>query len=171
MISLQKFRGNKGENSKWIFPPPFPVESLGIFPCGNFPGAPLKYFKMQFNDKGRVPVMWKYPSSYLMSFFGKLKCLQVWVNFPLISIPISKFSPKFPCGFPFHLQPKFLRGFPPPTNIIPGDSPRNPWDFARWGLCWNIGASFALTYWACHSTPVNLNLQSAKDRHVGRQAL
>ena len=57
MISLQKFRGNKWENSKWIFPPPFLVESLGIFPGGNFPGAPLKYFKMQFNDKGRVPVM------------------------------------------------------------------------------------------------------------------
>ena len=88
IISLRKFRVNKGEFSMWIFPPPFPVESLGIFPRGNFPRASLKNFKMQFNDIGRVPVMWKYPSDDLMSFFGELKCLQVWGNFPLISTAI-----------------------------------------------------------------------------------
>ena len=57
MISLWKFRGNEGEFSMCIFPPPFPAESLGIFPRGNFPRASLKNFKMQFNDIGRVPVM------------------------------------------------------------------------------------------------------------------
>ena len=88
MISLRKWRGNEGEFSMRIFPPPFPVESLGIFPRGNFPRASLKNFKMQFNDIGRVPVMWKYPSDDLMSFFGELKCFQVWGNFPLISTPI-----------------------------------------------------------------------------------
>ena len=36
IISLRKFRGNEGEFSIWIFPPPFPVESLGIFSPGNF---------------------------------------------------------------------------------------------------------------------------------------
>ena len=45
MISLWKFRGNEGEFSMWIFPPPFPVESLGIFPHGNFPRASLKNLK------------------------------------------------------------------------------------------------------------------------------
>ena len=88
MISLRKIRGNEGEFSTWIFPPPFPVESLGIFPCGNFPYASLKIFKMQFNDVGRVPVMWKYPSDDLMSFFGEIKCLQVLGNFLPISTPI-----------------------------------------------------------------------------------
>ena len=63
MISLRKFRGNGGEFSMWIFPPPFPVESLGIFPRGNFPRVSLKNFKMQFKDIGRsqlcenIPVM------------------------------------------------------------------------------------------------------------------
>ena len=37
MISLRKFRGHEGEFSVWIFPPSFPVESLGIFPRRNFP--------------------------------------------------------------------------------------------------------------------------------------
>ena len=57
MISRWKFGGNEGEFSMWIFPPPFPAESLGIFPRGNFPRASLKNFKMKFNDIGRVPVM------------------------------------------------------------------------------------------------------------------
>ena len=39
--------------------------------------------------------MWKYPSDDLMSFFGQLKCLQVWWNFPLISTPIKKFPLNF----------------------------------------------------------------------------
>ena len=43
-----------------------------------------------------------------------------------------KISAVFPCRFSFHLQPKFPRGFPPPTTKIPGDSPQNPRDFARW---------------------------------------
>ena len=88
MISLRKFRGSEGEFSLfWIFQPPSPVESLEIFPRGNFPRASLKHFKMQFNDIGRVPVIRKYPSDDLMSFFGELKYLQVWGNFPLISTP------------------------------------------------------------------------------------
>ena len=45
--------------------------------------------------------------------------------------PDLKISPEFLCGFLFHLQPKFPRGFPPPTTKIPGDSPQNPRDFAR----------------------------------------
>ena len=53
----KKFWGNEGEFSMWIFPPPFPVESLGISPRGNFSRASLKNFKMQFIDIGRVPVM------------------------------------------------------------------------------------------------------------------
>ena len=57
VIFLQKFRGNEGEFSVWIFPPSFPVESMGIFPHRNFPLASLKNFKMQFNDIGKVPVM------------------------------------------------------------------------------------------------------------------
>ena len=88
MISPRRFRGNEGDFSMWIFPPPFPVESLEIFPRGNFPRASPKNFKMKFNDIGRVPVMWKYPSDDLMSLFGELKCLQVWGNFPLISTAI-----------------------------------------------------------------------------------
>ena len=64
-------------------------------PWGYFPRASLKNFKMQFNDIGRVPVMWKYPSDDLMPFIGELKCLQVWRNFPLISSPIQKFSLNF----------------------------------------------------------------------------
>ena len=75
MISLRKFRGNEGEFSMWIFPPHFPVESLGIFPRGIFPRASLESFKMQFNDIGRVPVMRKYDG--LMSLFGELNFLQV----------------------------------------------------------------------------------------------
>ena len=67
-----------------------------------------------------------------MSFFGELKCLQVWGTFPLILNFDLKISPEFPRGFSFHLQPKFPRGFPPPTTKIPADSPRNPRDFARW---------------------------------------
>ena len=43
-----------------------------------------------------------------------------------------KISPQSPRGFLFHLQPKFPRGYPPPTTKIPGDSPRNLRDFARW---------------------------------------
>ena len=46
--------------------------------------------------------------------------------------PNLKISPEFLRGFSFHLQPKFPRGFPPPTTKIPGDSPENPRDFARW---------------------------------------
>ena len=64
MISLRKFRGNKGEYSMWIFLPSFRVESLGLFPHGNFPRSSHINFKMQFNDIGRVPVMWKHPISY-----------------------------------------------------------------------------------------------------------
>ena len=44
----------------------------------------------------------------------------------------GKIYAEFPCGFSFYLQPKFPRGFPPPTTRIPGDSQRNPQDFARW---------------------------------------
>ena len=130
--SLLKFGGTEREFSMWIFSPSFPVESLGIFPRGNFPRVSLKNFKMQFNDIVRITVLWKYPNDDLMSFFGELKCLQVWGTFPLILNFDLKISPEFPRGFSFHLQPKFPRGFPPPTTKIPGDSPRNLRDFARW---------------------------------------
>ena len=90
-----------------IFPPPFPVESLGIFPCGNFPCAPFKNFKMQFNDIGRVSVIRKYPSNDLMSFFGELKCLQVWGNFPLILSPIYKLPLNFHMDSRFTYKPIF----------------------------------------------------------------
>ena len=52
--------------------------------------------------------------------------------------PDLKISPEFLRGFSFHLQPKFPRGFPPPTTKIPGDSPRNPRDFARWVGGWIV---------------------------------
>ena len=107
MISLRKFGGNEGEFSMWIFPPPFPVESLGIFPRGNFPRVSLKNFKMQYKDIGRVPVMWKYLSDDLMSFFGEIKCLQVWGNFPLISTPIWKFPLNFRVDSRFTYNPNF----------------------------------------------------------------
>ena len=107
MISPRKWRGNEGDFSRWIFPPPFPVESLEIFPRGNFPFASPKNFKMKFNDIGRVPVMWKYHSDDLMSFFGELKCLQVWGNFPLILTPIWKFSLNFHVDSCFTYNPNF----------------------------------------------------------------
>ena len=43
-----------------------------------------------------------------------------------------KISPEFPRGFPFHLQPNYPRGSPPPITTTPRDSPRNLRDFARW---------------------------------------
>ena len=72
IISVRKFRGNEGEFSMLIFPPPFPAESLGIFP----------------------------------------------LNFHVDSC--------------FTYNPNFQCGYPPPTTKIPGDSPQNLLDFARW---------------------------------------
>ena len=69
IISLQKFRGNEEKFSMWIFPCGIPGDiSMLKFPLW-FP----QNFKMQFNDTGRVPVMLKYPSDDLMSFFGELE--------------------------------------------------------------------------------------------------
>ena len=48
---FRKFRGKEGEISKWTFPPPFPVESLGIFPHENFSRASLKNFKFNLMTK------------------------------------------------------------------------------------------------------------------------
>ena len=62
--------------------------------------------------------MLKYPSDDLMSFFGELKCVQVWGNFPLVSTSIKKIP------LNFHLDSRF--------TYYPGDSPQNPRDFARW---------------------------------------
>ena len=56
--------------------------------------------------------------------------------------PDLKISPEFLRGFSFHLQPKFPRGFPPPTTKIPGDSPQNPRDFARWELSSKLPIGF-----------------------------
>ena len=42
------------------YPPPFPVESKGIYSCGNFPRTSVTIFKMQFNDIGRVPQLCEY---------------------------------------------------------------------------------------------------------------
>ena len=82
-----------------------------------FPSYFPQNFKLhvQYKDIGRVPVEWKYPSDDLMSFFGELKCLQVWettLSFP----PGFESSPEFLCGFLFHLEPKFSRLFPPTDN-------------------------------------------------------
>ena len=60
--------------------------------------------------------MLKYPSDDLMSFFGELKCVQVWGNFPLVSTSIKKIP------LNFHMDSRYY----------PGDSPQNPRDFARW---------------------------------------
>ena len=65
----------------WIFPHPLPIQSMRIFPHGNFP----QNFKVQYKDIERVPVDRKYSSDVLMSIFGELKCSQVWGNLPLIS--------------------------------------------------------------------------------------
>ena len=85
IISLQKFRRNKGEFSMWIFPPLFPRESPGIFPHGNFPHISLKISKCHKRPyKGSQ--LWKnIPVMFYCQFFGELKGLQVRGNFPLIS--------------------------------------------------------------------------------------
>ena len=107
IISTQKFGGNEGEFAIWIFQPPFPRESLGKFPCGNLPCVSLKNFKMQHNDIERVQVMWKYPTHNLMPFFGELKYLQVWGNFPLILTPILKLPLNFRVDSCFTYNPNF----------------------------------------------------------------
>ena len=104
---LTEIQGKWREFSMCIFLSPFAVESLGKFLRGNFPRASLKNFKMQFNHIGRVPVMWKYPSDDLMSFFGELKCLQVRGNFPLNSTPVLKFSLNFHVDSRFTYNPNF----------------------------------------------------------------
>ena len=83
MISLRKFRGNEG-NFLCGFSVSFPCEICGDISTWKFPSC----FPVQFDDIGRVPVMWKYPCYDLMSFFSELRCLQVWGNSPLISTPI-----------------------------------------------------------------------------------
>ena len=122
VISLRKFRGNGGEFSMWIFLPPFPAESLAIFPCWNFPHVFLKKFKMEYNDLGRVPVMWEFPSDDLMTFFGELKCLKVWGNFLLTSTPIRKFPLNFCVDSHFTWNPNFrvdsLHHQPPSLGIL-----------------------------------------------------
>ena len=100
-------------------------------PTWKFPSCFPQNFKMQYNDIGRVQVVWKYPRHDLMSFFDELNFLQVWETC-LSFQPQFENSPEFPHGFSFHLQPKFPHGFSPPTTTIPGDSPQNPWDIARW---------------------------------------
>ena len=106
----------------WIFLPPFPAESLAIFPCWNFPHVFLKKFKMEYNDLGRVPVMWEFPSDDLMTFFGELKCLKVWGNFLLTSTPIRKFPLNFCVDSHFTWNPNFrvdsLHHQPPSLGIL-----------------------------------------------------
>ena len=66
VISLRKWRGI------------FYVDISAFFSCGipgdistwKFPLCFPQNFKWQFNDIGRVPVMWKYPRDDLMSSFG-----------------------------------------------------------------------------------------------------
>ena len=134
MISLRKWRGNEREFSMWIFPHPFPVESLGSFLRGNFPRVSLKNFKMQFNHMKTVPAMWKSSSDDLVSFFGEIKIITGLGKFPSHFNPDLKIFHQFLRGFSFHLQPKFPCGFPPQTTTIPVDSPRNQRDFARWEI-------------------------------------
>ena len=121
------FWGNSRGSSLWKCPHNFRAEIQGkwrgifyvdisaSFPC-RFPGdiSTWKYlscfpqhFKMQFNDIGRVPVVWRHPSDDLMSFFGELKCLQIWGNFPLISTPIWKFPLNFHMDARFTYNPNF----------------------------------------------------------------
>ena len=109
----------------------FPCGIPGDVSCGKCPCASLKNFKMQINDIGRTPVMWKYPSDDLMSFFVELKSLQVWEislwfqsrfkNFPWISMWIL-----------VSLTTRISACIPSTSNPIPGDSPQNPRDFACW---------------------------------------
>ena len=90
--------------------------------------------------------MRKYHSDDLLSFFGELKCLQFWGKLPSHFNPDLKNFSEFPFGFSFHLQPKYPRGFPPPTITIPGDSPRNPQNFARWDIHKRGGSSATFSY-------------------------
>ena len=121
MISMRKFGWNEGEFSMWISLPHFPVESLGMFPRGNFPCVSPRNVKMEYNDIGRVPVMWKYPSDDLMSFLGELKCLQVRGNFPLIQTLIWKFPLDFRVDSRFTYNPNIrvdsLHQQPPSPGI------------------------------------------------------
>ena len=80
-----------------IFPLPFSIVSLRIFPHEYFPHTSLKISKRNTRTQEGFQLCNKHHSVDLMSFFGELKCFQVWGNFHLISI-----SPEFPCGFPFH---------------------------------------------------------------------
>ena len=110
----------------------FPCEIPGDISTWKFPSCfPQKNFKMQFNDIGSDPVIWKYPSDDLMSLFGESKCVRVWE--PLSHFNhVLKISPGFPRGLSFDLKPKFPHRFPPSTTTIPRDSPPNPQHFARW---------------------------------------
>ena len=129
IISLWKFRKNEGEFSKWIFPPPFPIESLRKFPS-YFPHISLKISKYNISMmKGsqwceHIPVIVSCHSCWWIKKFTS------WGT----SLSYLLGFKKFPCGFSIHLQPKFPCGFPPPTITILGGSPQNPRDFARWGL-------------------------------------
>ena len=96
-ISLQKFSRNNEEFFIRIFPFPFSIVSLRIFPHEYFPHTSLKISKRNTRTQEGFELCNKHHSVDLMSFFGELKCFQVWGNFHLISI-----SPEFPCGFPFH---------------------------------------------------------------------
>ena len=85
--------------------------------------------KMQFNDLGRVPAMWKHPSDDLMSFLGELECLHVCGTFPLK--PDVKISPEFRVDSRFTYNPSFrvyhLHQHPP-SRVFP----QNPRYLARW---------------------------------------
>ena len=89
IISLQKFRRNKGEFSMWIFPPIFPRESPGIFPYGSFPHISLKISKCHKRSLQRVPVVKKHPSDVLMSILWWIERFNGSGKF------LSHFNPEF----------------------------------------------------------------------------
>ena len=121
---------NEWEFSRRILSPPFPVESLGMFPFGNFPCFYPQNLKMQYNDIGRVPVMSKISQWWFDVILWWIKIFTGLGKLPSHFKLDLKTSPKFPREFSFYLQPKFPRGFPPPTTTISGDSQFNPRDVA-----------------------------------------
>mgnify|MGYP001796171023 CR=1 FL=1 len=148
MISMRKFRGNEREFSMWIFPPPFPVESLGIFPGGNFPRAFLINFKMQFNDIGRVSVMWKYPSDDLLSFFGELKCLQVGETF-LSFQPRFKNFPGISTWILVTLTTQISTWIPSTNNQKPQGFPTESARFCPLGMILKLSRSIGNAGFSC----------------------
>ena len=79
----------------------FPCRIPGDITTWKFPSFFPQNFKMQYSDIGRVPVMWKYPSDELMTFFVELKCLRFGETSLSFQPRLENSSPR---GFTFHLE-------------------------------------------------------------------